>query len=93
MNREQRRAAAKKAKNEGNEELEEKVALFGKLGDQCLTCEKAFDKKNEDMVMSWHVVVREQEEKVNLYCPECWNKAMEITEDFFRRVGERNEQA
>ena len=92
MNREQRRAAAKQAKKDGKGELEEKVALFGKLADECLTCQKPFDKKNKDMVMSWHVVVRKQEEKVNLYCPECWGKAMEITEDFFRRVGERDEQ-
>jgi hypothetical protein len=93
MNREQRRAAAKQAKKEDNGELEEKVALFGKLGDECLTCQKPFDKKDKDMVMSWHVVVREKEEKVNLYCPECWDKAMEITEDFYRRIGEKYEQA
>ena len=61
MNREQRRAAAKNAKKDGNPELEEKVALFGKLEDECLTCEKPFDKKDKDMVLSWHVVVREEE--------------------------------
>ena len=37
MNREQRRAAAKAAKQEGNQELSEKITLFGKLGDSCLT--------------------------------------------------------
>jgi len=28
--------------------------------------------------MSWSVVVREKEDKVNLYCPECWNGALEM---------------
>jgi len=78
MNREQRRAAAKQMKKDGNEELAEKVVLFGKLEDECLVCAKPFDKKDKEMVMSWSVVVREKEEKVNLYCPECWNGAIEM---------------
>jgi len=78
MNRKQRRAAAKQMKKDGTEEVAEKVALFGKLEDECLICAKPFDKKDKEMVMSWSVVVREQEEKVNLYCPECWNGALEM---------------
>ena len=78
MNRKQRRAAAKQAKKDGTEEVAEKVALFGKLEDECLVCAKPFDKKDKEMVMSWSVVVREKEEKVNLYCPECWNGALEM---------------
>ena len=77
MNRAQRRAAPELAKADGNEELESKVALFSKLPDECLTCQKAFDKKNKEMVMSWTVIVREEEEKVRLYCPDCWNKTTE----------------
>jgi|TARA_R110002110_G_scaffold272147_1_gene487699 hypothetical protein len=78
MNRKQRRAAAKAAKKGGNEDMIQKVALFGKLGEECLVCEKPFDKKDKEMVMSWNVVVRESEEKVNLYCPDCWSGAMEL---------------
>ena len=78
MNREQRRAMAKREKKAGNEEMAEKVALFGKLGEECLVCDKPFDKKDKEMVMSWSVVVREAEEKVNLYCPECWAGAVEL---------------
>jgi|TARA_R110002167_G_scaffold237566_1_gene442735 hypothetical protein len=77
MNRKQRRSAEKQMKKDGTEEVAEKVALFGKLEDECLVCTKPFDKKDRDMVMSWSVVVREKEEKVNLYCPECWNGALE----------------
>ena len=78
MNREQRRAAEKQAKKDGNGELSEKITLFGKLGDSCLVCAKPFDKKDREMVMSWSVVVREQEGKVNLYCPPCWSGAIEL---------------
>jgi formamidopyrimidine-DNA glycosylase len=78
MNREQRRAMAKLEKKGGNEEMAEKVALFGKLGEECLVCEGPFDKKNKEMVMSWSVVVREEEGKVNLYCPTCWNGALKM---------------
>jgi uncharacterized protein with PIN domain len=81
MNREQRRAMAKQAKKDGNEDVAEKVALFGKLGDECLVCNKPFDKKDKEMVMSWNVVVREVEEKVNLYCPECWSGALELLKE------------
>ena len=70
-----RRKKANKAKKKADKELATKVALFGKLPDKCLTCEEPFDKLNREQVMSWSVVVRQQEEKVNLYCPRCWQNA------------------
>ena len=91
MNRKQRREAVKQANKDGDSELSEKISLFGKLGDNCLTCDKPFDKTNKEMVMSWSVVVREQEGGVRLYCPECWMKAVEIMEDFKQRLEEREE--
>jgi len=81
MNRKQRRAAAKQAKKGGNEDMIEKVALFGKLGNECLVCNKPFDKKDKEMVMSWNVVVREKEDMVNLYCPECWTGALDLLKE------------
>ena len=30
------------------------------------------------MAMTWSVVVREQENKVNLYCPTCWDEAHKL---------------
>ena len=91
MNRKQRRAAAMQAMQDVNEELSQKIGLFDKLGDACLTCDKPFDKKDKEMVMSWSVVVREQEGVVRLYCPDCWSKAMEIMEDFKQRIEERED--
>jgi len=43
------------------------------------------------MVMSWSVVVKEEEGVVRLYCPECWDKAVAIMEDFRQRLEEREE--
>jgi len=86
MNREQRRAAGKKAKKDENKELEEKMFLFGKLEDECLACSKSFDKTNKEMVMSWQVIVHEKEEKVNLYCPDCWSKAQEVIHSFIEHI-------
>jgi len=33
------------------------------------------------------VVVREQEELVRLYCPECWDKAASIAKQFMEERG------
>jgi len=88
MNREQRRAAAKQAKKGGNDELEQKIALFGELPDECLTCDKPFDKKNKEMVMSWNVVVHKEKEVVRLYCPTCWDEAGKIIKDI--KNGQQN---
>ncbi len=60
-------------------ELSKKVGLFNQLGEECLVCQKSFDKKNKDMVMTWSVVVKEK--SVRLYCPECWGKAKQTVEE------------
>ena len=91
MNRKQRRAAEKQMKKDGTEEVAEKVALFGKLEDECLVCAKPFDKKNKEMVMSWNVVVREKEGKVNLYCPTCWERAQSVIEQARKMVEASND--
>ena len=85
VNRKQRRErqrAIKKAGKKGTD-MERKLGLFEKIPKKCLTCHKEFDKKDKEMVMSWNVVVREKEGKVRLYCPTCWNKAMEFTKRNF----------
>ena len=81
MNREQRRAAEKQAKKNGNPELEEKITLFGKLPDECMVCEKPFDKKDKKMVQEWNVVVNQKQEQVRLYCPPCWDQAVRLVEE------------
>ena len=82
LERKLRRKKANKAKKRADKELATKVALFGKLPDKCLTCEEPFDKLNREQVMSWSVVVRQKEEKVNLYCPECWHNAQQTIKKY-----------
>lgn len=79
----------KKAKTGDNKELESKVALFGKMPDMCLTCEKPFDKSDKEMALSWNVVVHGPEETVRLYCPDCWSVAKRITEKFKMHLEEK----
>ena len=75
-----------KIKNKNKEgperELSRKIGLFDRIPDRCLTCNMNFDKRDKEMVMTWYVVVREREGKVNLYCPECWDKAEKIIEEY-----------
>ena len=75
MNRAQRRKLGIKAKKPG---LDKKIGLFDKLPKQCTNCDKPYDKKDKKMAMTWNVVVREQENKVNLYCPVCWDEAHKL---------------
>ena len=81
MNRKQRRLKNRQMKKLKNQpELDQKLGMFDELPDHCLSCLKDFDKKNKAMVMSWSVVVREQEGIVRLYCPDCWQKAIDVVE-------------
>jgi len=56
-------------------ELQQKVALFSMMPDECSACSKTFNKTDRNQVMTWSVVVRGSERSVRLYCPECWKKA------------------
>ena len=75
MNRAQRRKLGIKGKKP---DLEKKIGLFDKLPKQCTNCDKPYDNKDKKMAMTWNVVVREQEDKVNLYCPVCWDEAHKL---------------
>tara|TARA_Y100000593_G_C4265956_1_gene314775 strand:- start:1021 stop:1281 length:261 start_codon:yes stop_codon:yes gene_type:complete len=82
MNRKQRRTAAAEARKSGHNELAEKLNMFDKLPDECTACEKPFNKKDRDMVTSWFVTVRQQEKKVRLYCPTCWETAQKVVKEY-----------
>jgi hypothetical protein len=82
LERKLKRKKAIKAKKSAEKEMATKVALFGKIGDKCLTCAKPFDKMDKEQVKSWYVIAQEKEETVRLYCPPCWEKAIEIVQSF-----------
>ena len=92
MNRKQRRAKEALLRKDSNEELATKVALFGKLPEECTACNAAYDKNDKAMATTWNVVVREQEEDnpVRLYCPTCWNTAQEVINNFLKTMEEED---
>jgi len=75
VNRKQRRALEKMAKKQTTHSFSEKMSQFDNLPDECSACTKSYDKKDKKMAMSWNVVVREKENIVRLYCPDCWDMA------------------
>lgn len=92
MNRKQRRALERKMKkgttiqDEQAQAIQNKMSLFSKLPDHCLTCDMEFDKTDKEQVTTWKVFVRGEDKKVNLYCPDCWTKASEIVEAYFENM-------
>ena len=68
--------ARNKAKKQ-KKEMKQLLGLFDKLGDECAACEAPYDKTSKEQAMTWKVVVREKEEIVRLYCPDCWDKTTE----------------
>lgn len=80
-----KRAKQKQAKKD----IQVTLGLFDKIPDYCLTCHEPYDRMNKEQVMSWNVVVREKEGKVNLYCPDCWNKATNLVKEMEREINEK----
>jgi hypothetical protein len=76
MNREQRRKLKKQT--DVDENLSQKIFLFDKIPDKCDTCHEPYDKKDKKMASEWRVVVKHEEEVVRLFCPECYDKAVEV---------------
>jgi len=73
MNRKQRRTLNKVTKND---EAASSIDLMLGISEQCLTCQKPFDKLSKEMATTWFVEIFKTEKKVNLFCPECYkNKA------------------
>jgi len=81
MNRKQRRAMEKKVGKDNSQKLADKIFQFDKLPDECLACLKPFDKKSKEMATTWNVVIRDKD-TVRLYCPECWDTAQKVIEQY-----------
>ena len=77
LKRKLKRTGQKKAKKKMNQQL----GLFDKTPSECMTCRKPYDKKLKEHVQTWRVVVREKEKRVHLYCPVCWEKAINFIEN------------
>lgn len=70
MNRKERRSLGKQI----GKDATSTVDLMLNLPSACLDCEKEYDRKNKQMAMTWFVEVFNAEKRVDLYCPECYEK-------------------
>jgi len=75
-------AEKRKVKNEeAQAELASKMSMFDRIPGNCLTCSAEFDKKNKQHALTWTVVVKTEQKKVNLYCPACVETAKKVIEE------------
>ena len=51
------------------------------------------DKTDKEMATTWSVVVRKEDDDnpVRLYCPDCWNTAQEVINNFLNTMEEKDE--
>jgi uncharacterized protein with PIN domain len=73
-----------KSHKDKEKDLKQKLNMFDRLPDHCLTCNKPFNRKDKEHVQSWFVVVKNSEQSVKIYCPECWDKATKIVEEYYK---------
>ena len=86
-----RKIKNKKSHKQVQKDLKQKMGLFDQLPDECVACQEPFDRKNREQVMAWNVVVKRDPDVVRLYCPDCWQKAIAVVEDFDKMLRERKE--
>ena len=77
-----KRKFQRQKKKKAEKEMQQALGLFDKIPDKCLTCDAEFDKTNKEQVTSWRVVVQKAKETVRLYCPKCWDTAVEIVKEY-----------
>jgi hypothetical protein len=77
-----------KKQKRAQKEIQQKMNMFSRLGDECLSCTTPFDKSNREMVDSWYVVVKKKD--VNLYCPTCWGTAQRVIEEYYKENENEN---
>ena len=86
------RNKAKRDKKQVEKAMEQKLMMFDKLGDHCAACQKPFDKKSKEHASSWNVIVREKEQVVRLYCPNCWETAVSVVQELGNNSSEDKQE-
>ena len=60
--------------------IKKQMNMFDRLPKTCSACNKEFPKTREAH-MAWQVVVRNKEQQVRLFCPECQEQAKKLVEN------------
>ena len=71
----------KKRRKNAQQKLQRTVGAMLSLPDECVSCKAPFDKKSREMANTWNVMVYEQQNKIYLTCPGCWDKVNLIVEE------------
>lgn len=71
-NRHERRAAKKVMGEEAQSSIDLMLTL-----EKCKICEAIFDRKSKEQANTWFIQVYKEQKRVDLYCPECFNKKEE----------------
>ena len=84
--------SALKAQKKAEKKMAKKLMMFDMLDDECAACQKPFDKKSKEHASSWNVIVREKEQVVRLYCPNCWETAVSVVQELGNNSSEDKQE-
>jgi predicted RNA-binding Zn-ribbon protein involved in translation (DUF1610 family) len=80
LKREAKKKKDKAAAQQMQNKLKSQMNMFDRLPKECTSCSKDFPKTREAH-LTWRVVVRNKEQLVRLFCPECQQKALKLVEN------------
>lgn len=79
-------------KKQSEKDIKQKINMFDRMPNNCVVCQKSFDKKDREQVKTWIVVERARKKKVNLYCPQCWSEGTVIASQMIEAYDSRSQK-
>jgi hypothetical protein len=79
IKRKKKKKKEKKRATEQQQRLTKQMNMFDRMPNSCSACKKDFPKTREAH-MSWKVTVRNKEQQVRLFCPDCQERAKQVVE-------------
>ena len=79
LKRKSKKKKEKKIAQEQEQKMRNQMNMFDRMPDSCSACKEEFPKTREAH-MSWRVVVRNDEQQVRLFCPDCQDKVTKLME-------------
>ena len=80
IKRNKKKKKEKRQAQEQDQKMRKKMSMFDHLPDSCSACKRDFPKTREAH-MVWRVTVRNEEQQVRLFCPDCQERAKELVEN------------
>ena len=80
IKRDKKKKKEKKQAQEQDQQMRKQMNMFDRMPKVCSACEKEFPKTREAH-MTWKVTVRNKEQQVRLFCPDCLDKAKAAVEN------------